>query len=194
MIPEMKFAYLSWEAFATMITGALAVYAAWRVGLRQVEIQGRQAKIQERLAAIEERKLRSDLFDRRIAVYEAASKWFAYFLTTGQVAGRPTRAQKTMNMVSDKPRAIPGMEVSIAYLDAMLMSRFLFQPHVERALKAAWDASERWSETARREGEGYNDEKQRQALLAETRKEIILIYDSLVDIFAPELQLGDLAE
>lgn len=194
MIPEMKLAYLSWEAFATMITGALAVYAAFRVGLKQVDIQNRQAKIQERLSAIEERKLRSDLFDRRIAVYEASAKWFAYFLTRGQVAGRPTRAQKALDSTSDKPRSVPGMDVSIAYLDAMLMSRFLFQPHVERALRAAWDASERWSETARREGGGYNDEKQRQALLAETRNEIILIYDSLVDIFAPELQLGDLAD
>ncbi len=194
MIPELQFAYLSWEAFATLITGALAVFAAFRVGLKQVEIQYRQASIQSRLAAIEERKLRSDLFDRRIAVYEASARWFSYFVTTGQVAGKPTRAQKAMNVVSSRPKPIPGMDVSNAFLEAMLLSKFLFQPHVERALKAAWDASERWSDIARSDLGSYNDEKDRQALMAEARREITLIYDSLVDIFAAELQLSDLAD
>ncbi len=60
----MTFDYLSWEAFATLFTGVLAVAAAFIVGLRQQAIAERQTLIQQR-------QLASGLFERKFAVYEA---------------------------------------------------------------------------------------------------------------------------
>ncbi len=60
----MKFDYMSWEAFATLITGISAVAAAFYVGLRQ-------QKIAERQTLILQRQLSSSIFERKYAVYEA---------------------------------------------------------------------------------------------------------------------------
>ena len=64
MIPEMRFDYVSWEAFATLVTGILAVTAAFWVGRRQ-------QKIAERQTLILQRQLSSGLFEKKYAVYEA---------------------------------------------------------------------------------------------------------------------------
>ena len=53
----------TWEAFATLMTGFLAVGGAFLIGLRQMKIQAKQVELQD-LA------LRSDLFERRYSVYE----------------------------------------------------------------------------------------------------------------------------
>lgn len=70
----MEFDYVSWEAFATILTGVLAVGAATFVGLRQHQTIRRQADIQA-LA------LNASLFDRRMVIVAAfgehanALKW-----------------------------------------------------------------------------------------------------------------------
>lgn len=63
----MRFDYLSWEAFATLLTGLVAIAAAYLVGLRQ-------AKILERQAEIEAIKVRVELFDRRMKIVELHAK------------------------------------------------------------------------------------------------------------------------
>lgn len=55
--------YISWEAFATLFTGVLAVVAAFVVGLRQ-------QKITERQTEFERQRLRYDLYDRRYKIYD----------------------------------------------------------------------------------------------------------------------------
>ena len=65
---------LTWEAFATLLTGGLAVGAATVVGVRQLAISRRQI-------ALEEHKFRVDLFDERFAVYEFVRKWLGFILT-----------------------------------------------------------------------------------------------------------------
>ena len=67
MIPEMKFAYLSWEAVAALMTGAAAVGAAVFVGLRQQVIMLGQLEI-------EASKMRIDLFDKRMRIVELHSR------------------------------------------------------------------------------------------------------------------------
>ncbi|KAK0359583.1 hypothetical protein LTR94_030741 [Friedmanniomyces endolithicus] len=63
----MKFDYVSWEAFATILTGVLAVGAATFVGVRQHQTIQRQADIQA-LA------LNASLFDRRMVIVTAFSE------------------------------------------------------------------------------------------------------------------------
>lgn len=63
----MKFAYVPWEAFATLLTGGLAVGAAVFVGLKQQTIIRRQTEI-------ESAKTRIELFDRRIRIVDLHSK------------------------------------------------------------------------------------------------------------------------
>lgn len=64
----MKLDYVSWEAFATLITGALAVGAAVWVGKRQQEITAQQLE-NERLA------LRLDLFEKRYEFYDVLTRY-----------------------------------------------------------------------------------------------------------------------
>lgn len=83
-----EFTCISWEAAATLITGLGAVVAAGAVGWRQTEIMKEQAKIQRDQLLIEdagrkleELKIKTDLFDRRMAVYQVANEWlFAWYL------------------------------------------------------------------------------------------------------------------
>ncbi len=69
----MKLAYLSWEAFATLITGISAVGAATYVAMRQQEITERQVKLAELT-------LRSDLFSHRFDVYEVTRKFLGHIV------------------------------------------------------------------------------------------------------------------
>lgn len=54
----------SWEAFATLVTGLAAVFAAYRVGQRQTAIQKNQVSLKEQGNKIA-------LLERRLKVYEA---------------------------------------------------------------------------------------------------------------------------
>lgn len=71
----MTFAYVSWEAFATIFTGVLAVGAAACVGWNQVAIANRQTEILGRQVALQERTLRSDLLNQRLEVFDEAGRF-----------------------------------------------------------------------------------------------------------------------
>ncbi|WP_260925246.1 hypothetical protein [Novosphingobium sp. 9] len=64
--------HLDWQAIATFVTGLLAVIAAILVGRKQIEITKNQSEILAGQLNLEHAKLRADLFERRMAVYEAA--------------------------------------------------------------------------------------------------------------------------
>ncbi|MBI5941438.1 MAG: hypothetical protein HY859_13525 [Caulobacterales bacterium] len=66
-IPPIVLSDFSWEAFATLVTGALAVGGA-------VWIHRRQTLILDRQVEIEALKTRIELFDRRMKIVELHSK------------------------------------------------------------------------------------------------------------------------
>lgn len=129
-MPPMNLDYLSWEAFATLVTGGLAVGAAIFVGLRQVgiakrqaDIQGKQADISSELAKIEKLKIRADLHDRRLAVFAAVDDWLRYTVQGGE------------------PPALSGdegIEVRRRFESARITSRFLFRPIVRETIEHYW--------------------------------------------------------
>jgi hypothetical protein len=131
----MRFDYLSWEAFATLLTGALAVGAAILVGLRQTDIQTKQVLIQNRLADMEELKLREALFEARYQVYNASRRW----LTATIMGGVPPYSFK-----DELPEGRQPLELKWAdeFLDAVDRSAFLFRPSVGELLFEMWKAGE----------------------------------------------------
>lgn len=75
-------AAMVWAAIIALIPAVGAIYAAYRVGMRQGDILVHQADLQANIASamleVEQLKLRSDLFDRRFAVYEATRNWLLF--------------------------------------------------------------------------------------------------------------------
>jgi hypothetical protein len=67
----LTLATLNWEAVATFATGLAAVTGAIVVGYRQTAIQSRQVEL-------EKLKIRSDLFDKRFATYEATADFLTH--------------------------------------------------------------------------------------------------------------------
>jgi hypothetical protein len=116
----------TWEAFATIFTGLVAVGGAAFVGLKQAAIARKQAEISERQTMIlgqqvglDELKLRADLFDLRFPIYEA----------TRAVLG----AVMTMTKQDDR---WPKYELD--FLVAKDQATFLFRPSVASDLQAVW--------------------------------------------------------
>lgn len=129
-MPPMTFDYLSWEAFMTLLTGALAVGAAYQIGRKQVGIADRQADIQDRqtlisleLARIEKQKVRADLYDRRLAVFAAVDDWLRYTVQSGEPPALSGEA---------------GLDVRRRFESAMITSRFLFRPIVRETVEHYW--------------------------------------------------------
>lgn len=134
MIPPMTFDYLSWEAFATLITGALAVGAAIYVGRKQTDIQTKQVLIQNRLADLEEFKLKQALFDARYAVYRSAQTW----LTSTLLSKLPPFEAKTLEGAKREVE----MGWATNFYDAIDRSRFLFRSAVHDELFKMWKSGD----------------------------------------------------
>lgn len=73
MIPEMKFAYLSWEAVAAVF----AVAAATFVGFRQIALS-------EKLQTLQNLTLKEALFERRVVVYDATREMLHELIVTAK--------------------------------------------------------------------------------------------------------------
>lgn len=71
-----------WAAIIGLFGGFLALAGAVIVGLRQTAILAHQTDLQAKIASasleVEQLKLRTDLFDRRFAVYEATRNWLLF--------------------------------------------------------------------------------------------------------------------
>ncbi|MFO0437668.1 MAG: hypothetical protein ACK5YD_03995 [Phenylobacterium sp.] len=126
-LPQIDWIAFTWEAFATLATGAGAVAAAVVIGLRQSAIAGRQAAIADRQSRIlekqvhlEELKLRSELFERRFAVYQATRSFCSVIMAH-----------------ADEPE----QKVQQEFLTALDQSKFLFRPSVHDDLKELWKRS-----------------------------------------------------
>ena len=118
---------LSWEAFATLVTGGGAVTAALVIGLRQmgiardqVGIADRQSRILAKQVHLEELRLRTELFERRFAVYQATREFLADIMRS---AAEPER----------------GLQQK--FLTAIDQSKFLFRTSVHDDLTDIWRRS-----------------------------------------------------
>ncbi len=166
MIPEMKLAYLSWEAFATLITGISAVGAATYVAMRQQEITERQVKLAELT-------LRSDLFSHRFDVYEVTRKFL------GHIVAHATP---------------PDGNLDQEYLSALGRAQFLFSPPVHENLKDIWSLASRFRAAhivmkAHRDQHGTYDASQVDAE-HEALKSISDVFGNLANMFGEELRLS----
>ena len=118
----------TWEAFATLATGLAAVAGAVWVGSRQMNIAYAQTRISLKQTAIldrqnrlEESKLRAELFDRRMLVYEATAD---FLINLRDIRGQSAGVAERLQTFSQKMRE----------------SEFLFAPKVHRGLVEIWEA------------------------------------------------------
>jgi hypothetical protein len=121
----MTFDYLSWEAFATLLTGALAVSAAYIVGVRQ-------QKIAERQVLILQRQLSSELFERKYAVYAATLDLIKEAL---QVRDFPEKSDPEFLSQREKAKFLFPEEVG-NQLDQIRNKIVLLEGHRDEALDA----------------------------------------------------------
>lgn len=97
----------TWDAFATLLTGVLAVAGAVWVGLRQTKILDRQTRLADLT-------FKSDLFEKRAAVFEATAEFLAEIL---------------------RQAAYPDRDREVAFIHAMGQARFLFGAGVHDGLE-----------------------------------------------------------
>lgn len=128
----IDFTRLTWEAFATLVTGALAVLGAFKIGMRQAAIQGRQV-------ALQQLELRRLLFDQRLPVYRATTAWLSLIIETGSIPNKP-RSLNLKGLTQEARSQVLERHSSIerGFVEALEMSRFVFSPHVFEALEELW--------------------------------------------------------
>jgi hypothetical protein len=165
----------SWEAFATLVAGILAVIAAGVIGWRQSQISKRQAEILDGQLQLERQRHKAELFEKRFAVYEATRKIL----------------QNLMKHANE-----PEDEFKRAYLVAIDQSKFLFRHDVYESLDRLWRDICMFSankaqmthnfETIGTYGQAEIDRNQ--AYLLAFMNQL----DNLSDLFGDELRLGAL--
>ena len=181
----IDFTRLTWEAFATFLTGVLAVGGAIAIGLRQTAILRRQVDLQQ----LELRRL---LHDLRLPVYEATKAWLGHIVQTGTI---PNRIGGLGNLIPGSVEHIAEQErqrsLEEAFLDAIEKSRFLFGPPVFVSLERLWTAGNqlhlhRVKQLGPPEGRGAHAEKELDLLkwLSGQRA-------NLGAVFGDELQVSD---
>jgi hypothetical protein len=150
----------TWEAFATLMTGVLAVGAAMYVGHRQTKIMTEQTAIAKGQVDLEHLKLRADLFDRRMQVYEATVRWLQDIWTNGNA---------------------PKGEAHTNYIWAMEKAKFLFRPAVA-------DQMEEWFRMANKADLLDKLEKLEEAM--PIRQQLWDLAKTVNGIFGDEMRLG----
>lgn len=107
---------LSWEAFATLFTGVLAVLAAVVVGRQQIGISAKQTDILDRQVRLQEMSLREALFERRMAVFNVVQLFLADVLRDGVIR----------------------RSLESRFLEALGQIPLLFRPQVQEGVMAAY--------------------------------------------------------
>lgn len=117
---SIEWSAFTWEAFATLTTGILAVGGATYVGIRQTRISKRQNEILDRQTRLAEAEHRADLFERRLQTFEATADFVIH--------------------INEFPDSDPKQKVRMNLFAAKLReSQFLFKPHVFQALHEIWE-------------------------------------------------------
>jgi hypothetical protein len=166
----------SWEAFATLTTGLVAVVGAVGVALGQMKISSRQTEILSRQAASAEAAIRVELFERRLVVYEATKALLAHIMTH---ANAPTR------------------ELESAFLFAKGDAEFLFRLNIRNKLQNIWENVVSFTSENRQmavnfaatQSYGEQDLIEREHLLL---IEITETYTNIHKIFGAEMRMSDL--
>ena len=163
----------TWEAFATLVTGASAVGGAVWVGIRQSGISHRQTQILDRQVRLEELSLRADLFERRFVVYEATRKFLAEIVAH-----------------ADKPTP----EVEREFVIALNESVFLFNGDVHIRIRGIWKtACEFFAGHTVLEAANRRGATNPQDLLDREHKQLLELSDKLLNLaaeFGDELKLS----
>lgn len=183
-MPPMSFDYMSWEAFMTLLTGALAVGAALIVGMRQTDIQREQVAIQNRLADLEELKLRQALFEARYQTYNSARMWL---LATVQ-AGTPPYSVKDLKGETREAE----FRWANDFLDALDRSRFLFRPAVRAELVKMHEAGQALLQADKALERDSSSHEQREKAANKHDEAFTYLSNLLVnfsDVFGDELKL-----
>lgn len=115
---------MTWEAAA----GFSAVVAASVVGLRQSGILKRQVRL-------EQQKTQTDVFDRRMAVYDATREWLRFMNDAGRAPWEDSpEAAHASPFEREREKTIKSN-----YLTEFEKARFLFSPAVFKRLESVTD-------------------------------------------------------
>lgn len=130
---QINWSSFSWEAFATLTTGLAAVFAAWRVGHRQLALLAEQQKFtveQARQARdLKFQELRITLLDRRIECIKRMREIESDFLREAKV--KSERLPDLTFLIHNCILIFPG---SITQdLDKILTASILSRSHFERS-------------------------------------------------------------
>lgn len=110
---------VDWSALATILVGIPAIVGAYVVGARQGNIASRQADILARQVRLEETKLKADLFEKRLATYEATTSFLYH--------------------IGDLGDTVEGDARIANFATKFRESHFLFGSEVHAALMEIWD-------------------------------------------------------
>ena len=129
-----------WAALVAAIPAVIAVYFAYRIGQRQLNILNAQVNLQAEASgqalAIEDLKVRTDLFDKRMEVYKATQAFVSVILTDGD----PPSFKRT-GTAEEQARQ---QGIARDFQDAVERSRYLFGRDVhDRLFEGVWDAANR---------------------------------------------------
>lgn len=199
----------SQDGFATLIAGLLAfivglaaVLAAGIVGWRQATILAAQNDIQKAQAGIasasleiakatldlEKLKVKSDLFERRLEVYEATQDYLAYIVRHAEIPGSGRGEGKTAAARQE------SNELRNDYVQAMDKSKFLFRPTVYGNLNAIWKDANKLNLHNVRIERGDGDRGQRVESVTELLMKFAGLLENLSPVFGDELRLGAMDE
>lgn len=161
-----------WPSFSTLLTGLLAVGAAYYVGKRQTKIAEDQKAIVSRQVDLEQLALRHDLFERRYDVYAAARNYLEELeFGIGQ----------------------PNSDARVAFIKAIHESRFLFDSKVQTGLREIFDLSSnlnqklQFSAAKERAGQTPTDEENDNIL--ELRETLSNRLGFLAELFGESMRL-----
>lgn len=122
-------------ALISAIPAVFAVYFAWRVGQRQIEIASRQVDIADRQTKVaadahllEQQRVRAELYEKRSEIYGAARKFINTILMTGTVPGR-------------NPEHELDAQIAQEFQEALGAAAFLFDDKVADLMGDIFDTS-----------------------------------------------------
>lgn len=165
----------TWEAFATLTTGMLAVGGATYVGIKQTRISKRQNEILDRQTRLAEAEHRADLFERRLQTFEATADFVIH--------------------INEFPDSDPKHKVRMNLFAAKLReSQFLFKPHVFQALQEIWEKGNEFradrAASMSNHKDGIRSEPDLERRLLEQPNWMFNRLDTLADVFRDDLDLG----
>lgn len=134
----------TWQAFATLCTGGMAVGSAFYIGLRQIgiaskqiDIAGRQAEISGQQSQTAQMALREKLFERR----------FEFYCEMKRIFSEEQNDKAGILALSDEANKL------------MLSARFLFPLDVRKAMRPALMQIKALDEVKRKRNAGETDEE-----------------------------------